>query len=252
MLFKATPLGFTFNLIQLAYSFVLATIRGERLYVYQASNSISPRIRIFEDVLEPHDRIRYIDTLEGDYGAEYDTARDSSTISGALSKEKIRELICECLRFKDGIEAAAAGAFDASVHCRGGDKVAWGEMEPVPIERYVAALADLPPGASVFLMTDTGETVRKFREAGEGKSWNITTFVSETAAAYDQYTFNDKTAKQKLAEIKQLIREISIAKTAPRFVGTASSNVSLLIFLTRPAGSSGAISLDVSADIFFN
>lgn len=248
MLFKATPLGFTFNLIQLAYSFVLATIRGEILHVYQASNSISPRIRIFEDVLEPHDRIRYIDTLDGDYGQEYDIAQDSSTISGALSKEKIRELICECLRFKVVAEAAP----DAAVHCRGGDKVAWGEMDAVPIERYVAALADLPAGSSVFLMTDTGETVRKFREAGKGKGWNITTFVSETAAAYDQYTFNDKTAKQKLAEIKQLIRELSIAKAAARFVGTASSNVSLLIFLTRAAGSSGAISLDVPVDIFFN
>ena len=255
MLYKATPLGFTYNLIQLAYSFVLATIREETLYVYQASNSIGPRIRIFELILEPHSRICYIDDLEP-YSAEYtyDDKRDAALIKATLSKDKIRALICECLTFKDLFTDLDGADWSAAVHCRGGDKVAWGEMEPIPIGNYVAALGDLPPESRVFLMTDTGATVRQFSEAAAaaGKKWNITTFVSETTPAYNQYSFNDKTAREKIADLKQLVREILIARQAPLFVGTASSNVSLLIFLTRSAGATGAVSLDVPADIFFN
>lgn len=238
MLFKVSPYGFCFNLIAFSTSYMMACMRDEKLYVYEKSNSISPKIKILQDILKENDRVVYIDTLQG-YEKEYEyyNASDCTIIREKFSKEKKRNLISECLTLNNETYAKLGElpTYDVAVHCRTGDKITWGEMGIITIDKYieaVAAIKDLPTEPSIFLMTDNGQVVSDFN-AKAPNSWRIFSFTPEASEAYDQFKFNDKTAKQKLADLYQLLKELETAKKCRHFIGTSSSNVSMYIILTH-------------------
>ena len=239
MLFKVSPYGFCFNLIAFSTSYMMAHILGEKLYVYEKSNSISPKIKILQEILKENDKVIYIDTLQGyEKEYEYNDASDNIVIRQNLSKEEKHKLISECLVLNEATYAKLGElpTYDIAIHCRTGDKITWGEMGIITIDKYIEAVAsikDLPTEPSIFLMTDNGQVVSDFKTKAPS-SWRIFSFTPEVSEAYDQFKFNDKTAKQKLADLYQLLKELEIAKKCRHFIGTSSSNVGMYIILTHP------------------
>jgi hypothetical protein len=234
-------------------------MHGEKLYIYEKSNSISPKVHIFRDILEPNENIEFIETLQG-YEKEgiYDEKRDAIIINKYFTRKEKRDLTKECLRL-NAMTIAKLGdlpTYDVAVHCRTGDKLTWGEMQEISLDAYiekVAAIEGLGPERSVFLMTDNGQVVSDFKKKAPS-TWHIFSYTDERVEAYDQHKFNDKSAKQKIADIYQLLKELETAKKCRHFVGTATSNVGVYIILTH-TGTYGVdffpVSLDTSVELFF-
>lgn len=237
MLFIFTPYGFCFNLNKLQLAYMMAIVRDEKLYIYEKRNSINPKVTIMKDILKENERFVFVDSLVGlEDEFEYIEKKDAIIIGKKFTKEEKRKLIRECLQLNEKTKERLGSipVYDVAVHCRTGDKITWGEMEKIEIIDYVNEIKkvpDLPENPTIFLMTDNGKVVTEFKSLIP-TSWKIFTYTKEEIDAYDQHTFNDKTSKQKIAEIYQFLLEMEIAKASKAFIGTLSSNVGLYIILT--------------------
>jgi hypothetical protein len=259
MLFIVSPYGFCFNLISLSLSYMAARMHGEKLYIYEKANSISPKVHIFRDILEPNPNIEFIETLHGyEKEKQYYEIRDGLTIGKYFTRKEKRDLTKECLVLNRATMAKLGdlSTYDVAVHCRTGDKLTWDEMKEISLDAYiekVAAIEGLGSERSVFLMTDNGQVVSDFKKKAPS-TWHIFSYTDERVEAYDQHKFNDKSAKQKVADIYQLLKELETAKKCRHFVGTASSNVGVYIILTH-TGTYGVdffpVSLDKHVELFF-
>jgi hypothetical protein len=274
MLFVLSPVGLCYNLIRLYYTYMMAIARDEKVYIYEKGNSINPKVTILKDILRINDRFIFVDSLIGlEKEIEYDEKRDASFLGNRFNRKEKLSLIKECLQLNEKtkerlgellvLPAETAGSrgvgtsvplpvYDVAVHCRTGDKITWGEMNKIDIIDYINEIKkvpDLPENPTIFLMTDNGKVVTEFKSLIP-TSWKVFTYTKEESDAYDQHTFNDKTSKQKLAELYQFILETEIAKRSNAFIGTLSSNVGFYIILT--GNHTYRKSLDTDLSILFN
>ncbi len=255
MLFILSPYGFCFNLNKLNLAYMMAILKDEKVYIYEKGNSINPKVTILKDILKENERFIFVDSLVGlEKELEYDEKTDGKILYNKFTKEEKRNLVKECLQLNEKTKErlGTIPVYDVAVHCRTGDKITWGEMEKIELIDYVneiKKIPDLPENPTIFLMTDNGKVVTEFKSLIP-TSWKVFTFTKEEADAYDQFNFNDKTAKQKLAEFYQLLLETEIAKASKGFIGTLSSNIGFYIILT---GNHTYIkSLDQDTNILFD
>jgi hypothetical protein len=274
MLFISSPVGFCWNFNRLTLTYIIAVARDEKVYIYEKINSINPKVTILKDILRENDRFIFVKSLDGlEKEKQYDEKIDASFIRTHYTREQKRNFFKECIQLNEKtkerlgiipvLHAGTAGSrgigtlvpppvYDVAVHCRTGDKITWGEMGKIELIDYINEIKkvpDLPENPTIFLMTDNGKVVTEFKSLIP-ISWKVFTYTKEEVDAYDQFDFNDKTAKQKLAEFYQLLLETEIAKISNAFIGTVSSNVSLHIILT---GNHKYIkSLDFDTSILFD
>lgn len=237
MLFIVTPVGLCYNLGKLYYTYTMAIARDEKVYIYEKRNSINPKVTFYKDILKENERFVFVDSLVGlEDELEYEEKRDALFIGKRFTKEEKHTLIKECLQLNNKTKERLGllPLYDVAVHCRTGDKITWGEMGKIELIDYINEIKkvpDLPENPNIFLMTDNGKVVTQFKLLIP-TSWKVFTFTKEEEDAYDQHTFNDKTSKQKLAELYQFLLETEIAKNSKAFIGTLSSNVGFYIMLT--------------------
>jgi len=128
--------------------------------------------------------------------------------------------------------------FDMCVHIRTGDKITTGEMRPVKLESYTSEILHLQEKYSlskicIYLMTDSSDVIKKFKEAAH-TSWSVITLDLPIIGCngHIQKDFNAQPVVVKMDAFIHFLAELKIAQTCPYVVCTFSSNIGRFIKYT--------------------
>lgn len=247
----------------------LRIILSDSLYA-----SISPRNITDRELVVTNGRVRYTGiyptvvlstsacALDGSDASDEDIISNMKLLSLLEFKKRMRHY----LQYTEAVQARLISekdniytmfnfpkTFDIGVHIRTGDKITSGEMNFIPIERYIEMIKQNTSKSpmNIFVMSDGGKALQEFNALAD-HSWNIYSTTITEQCAHVQDSFNDRPVTDKINEMYKLLAEIEIMKTIQTIFCTLSSNIGFLIYFLHPMENLNMISIDAPHYIFSN
>jgi hypothetical protein len=141
--------------------------------------------------------------------------------------------------------------YDLGVHIRRGDKILFGEMPNIELDRYVECIRRcLRPDCKtrVFVMTDDFGAYEHIRERLPDEC-ELDTLTTPSQRGHRQLVFNQMSPPDKYRQLVQLCSEVRIMQRIPCLIMTLSSNVASFIHASHPNARTKVLSLDRDLDI---
>ena len=239
---KTTTSGFGSNFFNFFMCYLYAKSKNKILYLNDMKNSISDKYHLILDTFNESPNIRF--TLNNGRTIQQQEPVELNKFYQSLDTDFLKSEAKKIFKIKPELDSKIRlllkdlPQFDMCVHIRTGDKITTGEMRPVKLESYTSEILVIQekyslPKIYIYLMTDSTDVIKKFKEAAHS-SWSVYTLALPIIGSngHIQKDFNAQPVVVKMDAFIHFLAELKIAQTCPYVVCTFSSNIGRFIKYT--------------------